>query len=138
MMQTIFTEKRWLLTAVFLLFSLIACAALSLTLTLINTRQSTDYPGALQLSEHIDFGLIPTPFYRQDSSYRTNDIFPEVANWYQQQFGLGPEAAAQSSCSHLYSTTSRFIVRQQASVTICDSENGRLVFVQRVVSLDLN
>ena len=119
-MQTIFTDKRWLLTAVFILFSLIACGALSFTLFLVNEQQSTSYPGSRKLSEHTDFKLVPTTFYRQDSSYRTNDIFPEVVNWYQHQFNLGPEAAAQSQCSHLYSTTRQFILKQQASVTVCD------------------
>lgn len=98
-------------------------------------RSAADYPGSLIISDHVLTAFIPHPVLRRDTSYRTADDFPTVYNFYSTSFDMGSERRAQSGCIHLDSTRSFVLVRHDISVTVCDTRNGRMVFVNRAVAL---
>ncbi len=104
-------------------------------LLVIRERQVTHYPGAELIADHSIFKVLPQPTLRRDTAYRTTDEFPAVYNWYSKGFNLGPEKQAQSSCIHLYETESWFSFARIMSVTICNTPNGRMAFVQRTLAL---
>jgi hypothetical protein len=108
---------------------------LAMTLLLMRDRRAADYPGALLLSEHSLYSPFPKPHMRQDTSYRTQDDLPTVYNWYSNGFNLGSERLAQSNCIHLLNSDTSLAFRRQMAVTVCDTPNGRMIFVQRSTSL---
>jgi hypothetical protein len=57
-----------------------------------------DYPGATNASSSTSLRYAPSLVIRRISTYRTNDPFPKVYNWYSQRFDLGPEQYAQGGC----------------------------------------
>lgn len=128
---------RWLLGSSLFFLSLVACIALALTLGWLRDRQAGAYPGARSLSAHTDFNLLPAPYYRLNNSYRSGDSFPQIVNWYQARLGVGTEAQAQGGCSHLFGSSHRLLFTQSASVTVCETTRGRLIFVQRATAMGL-
>jgi hypothetical protein len=109
--------------------------AVLLALSQLNRiRQVLDYPGARQLSSHTIFRP-PRVLARQDSSYISDDDFPEVVNWYSNGFNLGPEKMANSSCSHLWKSETWLLIQERVSVTVCETSSGRMIFAQRSVGL---
>lgn len=120
---------------------LLAWAGATLTLLAILLfvfveRQAADYPNSLLVSDHDIYRWSPYLTVRRDTSYRTMDEFPVVYNWYSSGFNLGPEVRAQSACILMArSTTALAIVERSMSVTLCDTPTGRMIFVQRSVSL---
>lgn len=111
------------------------CVIIAAALLWLRDYQAGVYPGAMQLSGQTDLALLPMPHYRLNSSYRSGDPFPDIVNWYQAQLGVGTEAQAQSGCSHLFGNRRRLLLTQRASVTVCETSRGRLIFVQRVVGV---
>ncbi|GAB4578638.1 MAG: hypothetical protein Fur0022_13740 [Anaerolineales bacterium] len=105
-------------------------------LTVFFDRQMADYPGATELSTHDVLKVFPNFYYRQDASYKTGDDFPEVYNWYSNGFDLGPEAQAQSHCIHMYKAETTWGITRVMTVTLCDTPNGRMIFVQRSLRLE--
>jgi len=99
-------------------------------------RQVAHYPGSTQLSSHDVVKLFPRFTYRQDTAYQTGDDFPKVYNWYSSGFELGPEVQAQSSCIDMYKEETNFGITRVMTVTLCDTPNGRMIFVQRSVKWD--
>lgn len=94
--------------------------------------QAADYPGAMLVSDHTNYtGLT----IRRDTSYRTQDPFPDVYNWYSVGFSLGPEKAAQSNCIYMEESAEQLIFSRQMAVHVCDTVSGRLIFVQRTVTI---
>ena len=128
--------RQWLLWGMIVTsVSLTLTAAASATL-LIRYQNASNYPGATLVSDRTIYNLTPRPAMRYDASYRTNDKFSDVYNWYSSQFSLGPETYAQSSCALMARSSAAFIVfERQTSVMVCDTANGRLVFVMRSVML---
>jgi hypothetical protein len=97
---------------------------------------AADYPGALPVSDHTLSKATNVFYYQRNTSYRTTDLFPEVYNWYSQTFDLGPEARAQSACITMERSGNWMaIVESMITVTVCDTSQGRLIFVQRFMLL---
>jgi hypothetical protein len=119
------------LTAAVLLCAGASLAAIGVT----RFQQSANYPGALVVSAHNIYQVSPSLYVRRDTSYRTADALPEVYHWYSRGFDLGPEAGAHGSCIMLERSTSQFIVEQYVGVMVCDTPTGRMMFVQRSLSL---
>ena len=99
-------------------------------LALYQAQRAADYPGARLVSEH-NLYLPSRLTVRRDTTYRTQDVFPDVYNWYSRRFQLGPESSAHSSCITMERTTTWLVVEQHVGVMVCDTPTGRLVFVER-------
>jgi hypothetical protein len=122
------------------LLSILALIALVLVVVaagvgLLNFYSIADYPGSSVDADNSLVRGFPNPYFRRDTSYRTSDAFNKVFNHYSSGFDMGAEAEGQSSCSHLRKASETVGFRSSMAVTICDSTNGRLIFVQREVSL---
>ena len=115
----------------------LAAVAVLFGLFVFMEHQAVKYPGSVQIAGHDSIQWFPRFFYRQDASFRTPDDFTSVFNWYSSGFDLGPERAAQSSCSLISDTVNRFGIETVTAVTVCDTPNGRMVFVQRSLEFDL-
>jgi hypothetical protein len=103
--------------------------------SLLKVWRSADYPGASRLSDHSTYTLGHFS-YRRDTAYRTKDTFPVVYNWYSSGHNLGPEDRAQSNCITMERTFREFyILERSMGVTLCDTRNGRMIFVTRTVEL---
>lgn len=114
----------------------IAVAALGLALLVNWYQRSTDYPGALYVGDHTIYQFNPNPTIRRDASFRSSDPFNKVFNWYSSGFDLGPETFAQSGCALMARSFTDFaVVEREMSVMVCDTPNGRLIFVMRSLSL---
>lgn len=120
---------------IILLLSLLAFCGGSTALIANLSRQSFQYPAATRLSEHHISDMWPNPTYKQSYSYLTSDKFPDVFNWYSQCYDLGGERQAQGMCSHLYNARPVFLLTQTTSLTLCDTPQGRMIFVQQTASL---
>jgi hypothetical protein len=127
--------KRWW-TIGLVAWAVIALAALTLVLVINQYQHSADYPGALFVGDHTIYQFNPSPVIRRDASYRSSDPFNKVFNWYSSEFKLGPETFAQSGCALMARSFTDFkIVEREMSVMVCDTPNGRLIFVMRSLSL---
>jgi len=104
---------------------------------ILRDRQAAHYPGAIELSLHEQVGVFPHTSYKQVASYRTMDDFVSVYNWYSRGFSLGPEKQGQSTCIHMYNSETDYGMSRIVSVTLCDTPNGRMIFVQRTIELEL-
>ena len=117
--------------ALLLLLALLSCGG-GLGLTIYQTYQATEYPGATRISDQNLIRYTPNFAWRRTASYRTADPFPQVYNWYSRRFALGPEAYAQSNCILMARTaTIGWGVEEQTSVTVCNTPNDRMMFVMR-------
>ena len=116
---------------------LLGCALAAVAgLAFNGIQRAADYPGALLVSSHSIHAFSPELTVRTDSSYRTNDKFPIVYHWYSHRFDLGPEAGAHSACIIMERTSKSLgIVERSVGVTLCDTVNGRLIFVQRTFAV---
>jgi hypothetical protein len=108
-----------------------------LALLIIQDREAARYPGSEKITNHDVIRVFPNFFYRQDASFKSQDDFTSVFNWYSTGFHLGPEKTAQSGCSHMYNTEIMYFVQRIISVTVCNTSSGRMMFVQRTLSLNL-
>jgi hypothetical protein len=129
------TNRWWWLLGV---VGCVGLAALVLAAVLFVAwyRQSANYPGALAMGDSTLYRYNPNVFIRQDASYRSSDPFNDVFNWYSSGFDLGPETFAQSGCALMArSFTDLAVIERQMSVMVCDTPNGRLIFVMRSLSL---
>jgi hypothetical protein len=98
----------------------------------LNGTTVAAYPDATPLSSNARYLLSPSLVLRQSSSYRSNDSFPRVYNWYSQRYGLGPESRAQSACIIMERSSTRFwIVSEEVAVTVCGTPNGQMIFFYR-------
>lgn len=110
--------------------------AILVALLILSERGAGSYPGARLVSDHAIYGMLPRPYIRRDFSYRTSDDFTAVYNWYSTGLDLGPETRAQSGCILLEDIrTVWLVVQRYTSATICDTPSGRMMFVQRSLSL---
>ena len=131
------SQPRWLLASLLIFIALMACFTTTATLLWLHDYQAGTYPEARQLSGQANLTWLPTPHYRLNTSYRSADAFPDIVNWYQTQLRVGAEAQAQGGCSHLFGHTHHLLLSQSASVTVCETAQGRLIFVQRVTTVTL-
>lgn len=114
---------------------LLMLIASAVVLLVVEYREAADYPGGLLVADHNLYRLIPRPAVRRDTSYRTSDEFPIVYNWYSSHLELGPEVRAQSACILMDRGSEWLIFQRHTSVTVCDTPNGRMVFVMRSVTI---
>lgn len=99
--------------------------------------READYPGALQLSHDTGFRLSPVLRLSRSTSYQTMDSFSEVYIWYSTRFGLGPEKYALGSCNQMLRSAAAFVIfESQMSVAVCDTPDGRRMWVDRSLTLD--
>ncbi|HLF90291.1 MAG TPA: hypothetical protein VI451_15190 [Anaerolineales bacterium] len=98
-------------------------------------RQVANYPGSSQVSSHDVVKLSPHLYYRQDTAYLTGDYIPSVFHWYTNGFGLGSDAHGQDNCISMYSKETQSRITKVMRVTVCDTVNKRMIFVQRTIEL---
>ncbi len=96
-------------------------------------RQQAQYPGAIPLSTHSNYKSLPRS-YRWDDSYRIDDGFRAVYEWYSLKFNTGAESRANGSCILLESEDQFFRAERFVSVVICGTPEGQLVFVTRTTT----
>lgn len=105
--------------------------AVALLGTALNSeRKRAQYPGSVAVTAHSNYSALPSQF-RWDNSYRTTDSFPAVYQWYSTTFNLGAESRALGGCILLDGTTTAFAIERYTSVILCDTPNGRLIYVTR-------
>ncbi|MBM4422329.1 MAG: hypothetical protein FJ030_02925 [Chloroflexi bacterium] len=130
------TGNRWGLALGLIGWGVVTVAALGLVLFVSWYRQSADYPGAMLVADHTIYKFSPHLSVRRDTSYRSGDEFPRIYNWYSNGFNLGTEARDQGGCVLLAkSFTDLSVIERQMSVMICETPNGRMIFLMRSVSL---
>jgi hypothetical protein len=112
-----------------------ALVGAAVTLSLAQAYRAADYPGSIRVSDHRLTKAGPHPHFRRNTSYRTSDPFPVVYNWYSSGFQLGPEVRAQSGCILMARSSTVMMIERSMSVTLCDTPNGRMIFVMRSISL---
>lgn len=130
-------RRSWLLLWLTLagLLGLVATAAIGAGA--YRLLRETDYPGALLLANDTRFRFLPVLRLSRSTSYQTVDSFSEVYIWYSTRFGLGPEKYALGSCNQMLHSADVFLVFQsQMSVAVCDTPDGRRMWVDRSVTLD--
>lgn len=130
-MQTLRTGRRVRRAALlFVAVLTLGCAMLSLLLA--RTYRATDYPGATRVADQNLTIYSPNFVLRRTTVYRTDDPFPQVYNWYSNQFVLGPENYAQSNCISMSNAANRgWLLEEQMSVMVCNTPTGRMMFVMR-------
>jgi hypothetical protein len=124
------TTRRWLLLSAGLVGLGITVLAVVAALALL---RADDYPDALRVSSQQRYQLTPRLYLRRDAVYRTTDPFPAVYNYYSSRLDLGPESRAMSRCILLESARTWLFLHRYTGATICDTPNGRMMFVQRSV-----
>ena len=118
-----------LLAAFLCLFGLPAIA-------LAQLYRADNYPGAVLISDQNLVRYVPNLVFRRTTSFRSDDPFNRVYNWYSNTFSLGPETFAQSNCILMArSWTTAWILEQQMSVMVCNTPKDQMMFVMRSVAL---
>lgn len=119
-------------------FAWVAATALALAIVLFldSYRQGADYPDALLVAEHTIYRFNPHIAIRRDAALRSADEFNNIYNWYSVGFDLGPERYGQGECILMArSFTDWQIVERDMSVTLCNTPNGRMIFLMRSLTL---
>lgn len=93
------------------------------------------FPGAMQMSVGSSYVFEPRPKLRRDSSFRTDAPFAAVSDWYARAFALHPAQRALHNCIQMDDIARMWIIHRYVSVVICDTPDGRMVYVQRTVWL---
>lgn len=126
-------RRRWLVLGL-MIWGSVGLIGFALVALANRYRQADHYPGATQIADHSLYTWTPSLSLRLDTSYRTQDKFPDVYHWYSHTFSLGPEVRAQSACIILEKSDAWLILENQMSVMVCDTPHGRMMFVMRAVS----
>jgi hypothetical protein len=102
----------------------------------VHYRDAADYPGATFMGANMLYKFSPHLVVRRDTSYQTSAPFSDIYHFYSTGFDLGPEQHAQGTCILLASaTTTAWVIETEMAVTLCDTPEGRMIFVMRAVSL---
>ena len=115
------------------LFSLVGVIILAGSL-LRQERLAAQYPGSAHVSSHSNYKALPREL-RWDDAYRTHAPFVEVYNWYANGLNLGPESKANGHCILLEATKKQVVISRHISVFLCDTRQGRMIFVARSMSV---
>jgi len=118
-------------SVIFLFFLLIAS---SLIYAIRQDRRAAQYPGSIPMSEHNNYKRLLTQ-YRWDNSYKTDDSFNDVYNWYSVKFEMGAESRANGNCILLEETDQWLRMERYMSVFICGTPKGQMIFVSRSTSI---
>ena len=97
-------------------------------------RQAVRFPGSVLVSSHANYAGLPTHL-RWDDSFRMNDSFTRVYNWYSTKFNLGSESRANGECILLEGSNQYIVIEQYMSVFLCQTDNGQVVYVSRFTSV---
>ncbi|GJM41849.1 MAG: hypothetical protein DHS20C20_21310 [Ardenticatenaceae bacterium] len=97
-------------------------------------RQTARYPGASTVAVHSNYTGFPRS-YSWDDTFRTNDGFHAVYEWYSITFDMGAESRANGTCILLETDNQHLLVHRFMTVTICGTQNGQLVFVDRTTRI---
>lgn len=112
----------------------VVCVAASAGL--LRYRDAADYPGATFLGANTLYTFSPHLVIRRDTSYQTSAPFNDIYDFYSRGFDLGPEQHAQGTCILMgAATTTAGVIETAMTVTLCDTPDGRMIFVMRTVSL---
>ncbi|MEM7343730.1 MAG: hypothetical protein AAF485_05770, partial [Chloroflexota bacterium] len=103
---------------------------------IITERNLPHYPSGDIISDHSIYKIFPKPTIRRDTSYRSEDKFPNVYNWYSTHLNLGTERQAQSGCIHIFGSSEWLAFERHMSVTLCDTPSDRMIFVQHFILFD--
>ena len=123
--------KKRLLIFPLLLVLFIATLALAAVFRQLRAAADAAYPGSLQLSANDTGRFLPNPVFKTTTSYITEDSYPEVLRWYTLQFDLGLVRVGLEKCTHSFRENRQYGLSFDVAVTVCDTENGRLIFVER-------
>jgi hypothetical protein len=93
-------------------------------------HQSAQFPGSELVSSHSNYKGLPSHF-RWDTSYRTDESFPAVYEWYSVRYRTGAEARALGGCILLEGTSGWLLLERFISVILCDMGTGRMIYVTR-------
>lgn len=103
---------------------------------LLRYRDAADYPGATFLGANMLYTFSPHLVIRRDTSYQTSAPFNDIYDFYSRGFDLGPEQHAQGPCILMGdAATTAWVIETAMTVTLCDTPDGRMIFVMRTVSL---
>ncbi len=96
------------------------------------TYHAARYPGAALIDAGDFVRTTPNFIFRRVETYRSNDPFNLIYNWYSQRFELGPERYATGGCL-LMARSSNIVgpLHLNASVMVCNTGSDRMMFVQR-------
>ncbi len=97
-------------------------------------RDSAIYPDSIVVTQNSNYRGLPRSYIWNDS-YRSQDDYNIVFNWYSQRFDMGPESRAIGSCAGMDKIDTLLWIRRDVSVFICQTDQGQLIFVDRVVYL---
>ncbi len=128
-------NRRWAIVAVVAVGALLALALAIGAGWLYNQFNAGNYPGSVRMAGHNLYDTRGSLYFRRDTAYRTNDNFTQVYDWYSQTFHLGPEARAASACITMERAVTWWRVERYTGVTVCDTPNGRMMYVQRSIML---
>lgn len=95
----------------------------------------SSYPGAQLLSEGETGRFLPNPVYKMTTSYITQDSYPDVLSWHAESFGLGTIRRGLQKCTHTYDEHEWLSLSYDVAITVCDTRNGRMIFVERTTML---
>ncbi|MCA9942209.1 MAG: hypothetical protein KC449_01945 [Anaerolineales bacterium] len=98
-------------------------------------RALVRYPGSTAVAMHSNYGSLPRS-YNWDDTFRTDDSFHAVYEWYSVTFDMGAESRANGSCILLETDNEYFLVKRFMTVTICGAAEGQLVFVDRTTRFE--
>jgi hypothetical protein len=126
--------NRRILAGCGILFLVAIAAVLSFTAFIISQgRESARYPDSIPVTQHENYTGLPF-HYKWDNTYRSTDPFPAVYNWYSTGFNLGPEMRANGRCILMEGTEKRLAATRFTSVLLCDTQDGRMIYVSRSTS----
>jgi hypothetical protein len=101
-----------------------------------HTYHAARYPGATTVDASDTVRAVPNFVFRRVETYRSDEPFSLIYNWYSQRFGLGPERYATGNCILMARSSNVFgPLHLNASVMVCNTGSDRMVFVQRTYLL---
>lgn len=114
---------------------LAAMLCLIASIAVIRYRDAADYPGATFVGANTLYKFSPHLVIRRDTSYQTSAPFNDIYDFYSRGFDLGPERHAQGACILMGdATTTAGFIETEMAVTLCDTPEGRMIFVMRMMS----
>ncbi|MAU00007.1 MAG: hypothetical protein CL608_22930 [Anaerolineaceae bacterium] len=126
-------NQRLLVGLAILCFIFVFAIGFALVSLIKQDRQQAQYPGSIPIASHSSYKSLPRS-YRWHDTFRTDDGFRAVYEWYSLKFNTGAESRANGSCILLESDDAFFRVERYVSVEICGTPEGQMVFVSRTTT----
>ncbi len=135
-MRAWLTQERFVFSGLIVLaLGLATMLCVATSLFVVRYRDAADYPGATFLGENMLYKFSPHLVIRRDTAYQTSAPFNDIYNFYSAGFHLGPEQYALGACILMANTaTTAWFIEMDMAVTLCDTPEGRMIFVMRTVS----